>query len=153
MSLMGWDWVHLVLRPLFGPLYQPQMIDYDDCGAICGMRIGRGNWSTRRKATPVLLCPLPIPQELTRARTRAAAVGRRRLTVWDLDHTHLHQSSALRRADLVPVSGVASKQIPQPLKYLNILIMFADNRPACSLVQWNSFCSLFWPIPPNCSWA
>jgi hypothetical protein len=23
---MGWDWVHLVLRPLFGLLYQPQTI-------------------------------------------------------------------------------------------------------------------------------
>jgi hypothetical protein len=39
--LMGWYWVHLVLRPLFGLLYQPQMID-DACGAIDGMRIGRG---------------------------------------------------------------------------------------------------------------
>jgi hypothetical protein len=33
--LMGWDWVHLVLRPLFGLLCQPQMIN-DDCGAIGG---------------------------------------------------------------------------------------------------------------------
>jgi hypothetical protein len=33
--------VRLVLRPLFGLLYQPQMIDDDDCGAIGGMRIGR----------------------------------------------------------------------------------------------------------------
>jgi hypothetical protein len=40
---MGWDRVHLVLRPLFGLLYQPQMIDDgDDCGATGGMRIGRG---------------------------------------------------------------------------------------------------------------
>jgi hypothetical protein len=23
---MGWDWVHLVLRPLYGLLYQPQMM-------------------------------------------------------------------------------------------------------------------------------
>jgi hypothetical protein len=34
--------VQLVLRPLFGLLYQPQMIDDDDCGAIGGMRKGRG---------------------------------------------------------------------------------------------------------------
>jgi hypothetical protein len=33
-------------------LYKPQMIDEDDCGAIGGMKIGRGNWSTRRKPAP-----------------------------------------------------------------------------------------------------
>jgi hypothetical protein len=38
----------LVRRPLFGLLYQPRMID-DECGAVDGMRIGRGNKSTRRK--------------------------------------------------------------------------------------------------------
>jgi hypothetical protein len=32
-----------------GVLYKPQMIDDDDCGAIGGMKIGRGNRSTRRK--------------------------------------------------------------------------------------------------------
>jgi hypothetical protein len=88
-SLMGWDWVHLVLRLLFCLLYQPQMADDDDCGAIGGMRIGRGNRSTRRKPAPVLLCPPQIPYDLTRARTRAAAVGRN-----DLDNTqHWHEFS------------------------------------------------------------
>jgi hypothetical protein len=76
--LMGWDWFHLVLRPLFGLLYQPQMIHVydDDCGTIGGMRIGRGN------PAPVSLWPSQIPHELIRARTRAAAVGSRRLTAW-----------------------------------------------------------------------
>jgi hypothetical protein len=32
-----------------GVLYQPQMIDDGDCGAIGGMKIGRGNRSTWRK--------------------------------------------------------------------------------------------------------
>jgi hypothetical protein len=32
-----------------GLLYKPQMIDEGDCGAIGGMKIGRGNRSTRRK--------------------------------------------------------------------------------------------------------
>jgi hypothetical protein len=41
VSWGGWDRVHLVLRPLIGLLYQPRMID-DECGAVCGMRIGRG---------------------------------------------------------------------------------------------------------------
>jgi hypothetical protein len=37
------------------------MIDDDDYGAVGGMRIGRGNQSTRRKPTPVPLCPPQIP--------------------------------------------------------------------------------------------
>jgi hypothetical protein len=35
--------MHLVLRLLFGLLYQAKMINDDDCGAIGRMRIGRGN--------------------------------------------------------------------------------------------------------------
>jgi hypothetical protein len=35
-----------------GLLYKPQMIDEDDCGAIGGMKIGRGNRSTRGKPAP-----------------------------------------------------------------------------------------------------
>jgi hypothetical protein len=54
--------------------------DDDECGAVGGMRISRGNRSTRRKSAPVPLCPPRIPYDLTRARTRAAAVGSRRLT-------------------------------------------------------------------------
>jgi hypothetical protein len=45
-----------------------------------GMKIGRGNRSTRRKPTPASLCPPQIPHDQTRARTRAAAVGSQRLT-------------------------------------------------------------------------
>jgi hypothetical protein len=40
-----------------GLLYKPQMIDEGDCGAIGGMKIGRGNQSTRRKPAPAPLCP------------------------------------------------------------------------------------------------
>jgi hypothetical protein len=48
-----------------------------DCGAIGGMKIGRGNRSTRRKPAPP-----QIPLDQTRNRTRAAAVGSQRLTAW-----------------------------------------------------------------------
>jgi hypothetical protein len=65
-----------------GLLYQPQMIDDGDCGTVGGMKIGRGNRSTRRKPVPVPLCPPQSPHDLTRARTRAAAVGSQRLTAW-----------------------------------------------------------------------
>jgi hypothetical protein len=40
-----------------GLLYKPQMIDEDDCGGIGGIKIGRGNRSTRRKPAPAPLCP------------------------------------------------------------------------------------------------
>jgi hypothetical protein len=60
---LGWDETgstqyinHLYL------LYQPGMMMKDDeCGAVSGMRIGRGSRSTRRKPAPVLLCPPQIP--------------------------------------------------------------------------------------------
>jgi hypothetical protein len=48
-----------------GLLYQPQVIDDGDCGAIGGMKVGRGNRSTRRKPTPAPLCPIQIPHDQT----------------------------------------------------------------------------------------
>jgi hypothetical protein len=42
-------------------LYQPQMIDDDDCGEIGGMNIGRGKRSTRRKPTPTATLPTTNP--------------------------------------------------------------------------------------------
>jgi hypothetical protein len=46
-----------------GLLYKPHMIDEDDCGAIGGMKIGRGNRSTRGKPAPAPLCPQQIPRD------------------------------------------------------------------------------------------
>jgi hypothetical protein len=43
------------------------MIDDDECGAVGGMRIGRGNRITRRKPAPVPLFPPQIPHDLTGA--------------------------------------------------------------------------------------
>jgi hypothetical protein len=64
----------------FGLLYQPRMIDDDECGADGGMRISRENPSTRRKPFPLSLCPPQIPHNLTWVRTRVATVGNQRLT-------------------------------------------------------------------------
>jgi hypothetical protein len=78
-----WHWVHLVRLPLTGLLCQPHMIDGDDeCGAVGGMRTVRRNRNTRRIYVPLPLCPPQIPHDLTRARTRATAVGSRWLTAW-----------------------------------------------------------------------
>jgi hypothetical protein len=46
-------------------------------GEFGGMKIGRGNRSTRRKPVPATLCPQEIPLD----QTRAAAVGSQRLTL------------------------------------------------------------------------
>jgi hypothetical protein len=67
----------LVRRPLIGLFYQPRMIDDDKCGAVGGMKIGRGSRSTQRKRASVSFCPPQIPHDLTLARTRAVAVGSR----------------------------------------------------------------------------
>jgi hypothetical protein len=69
-----------VRRPLIGLLYRSRMIC--EYGAFGGMRIGRGNRSTQRKAAPVPLCPPQFPHDLTWDGTRAAAVGSWRLTAW-----------------------------------------------------------------------
>jgi hypothetical protein len=65
------------------PIVEPRMI-YDECGAVCGMRIGKGNRSTQRKPASVPLCPPQIPHNLTWTRTRPAALGSRLLTAWAL---------------------------------------------------------------------
>jgi hypothetical protein len=59
----------------------PAAPDDNECGAIGGM-IGRGIRSTWRKPAPVLICLPQIPHDLSRARTRTAAEGSRRLTAW-----------------------------------------------------------------------
>jgi hypothetical protein len=40
-----------------------------DCGAVGGMKIGRGNRNTRRKPAPAPLCPPQIPFDHTRVRS------------------------------------------------------------------------------------
>jgi hypothetical protein len=59
-----------------GLLYKSKMIDEDDCGAIGGMKIGRGNRSTRRKPASAPLCPPQIPHDQTRARTPGRRGGK-----------------------------------------------------------------------------
>jgi hypothetical protein len=55
-----------------------------DCGEIGGIKIGRGNRSTRRKPSLAPLCPPQIPHDWTRIWTRAAAVRSQRLTAWSM---------------------------------------------------------------------
>jgi hypothetical protein len=70
-----------------GLLYQPLMIDDDNYGAVGGMRIGRGNRSTRRKPAPLRgmlasilvameTCRLRLIEDAVRERTGLVASGR-----------------------------------------------------------------------------
>jgi hypothetical protein len=65
---------YMVRRPLFGLLYQPRMIDDDECGAVGGMRIGRLKRSIRRKPAPVPFRPPQNPYDPSWDLARAAAV-------------------------------------------------------------------------------
>jgi hypothetical protein len=78
-SFLGWGESPLRTSATVWPLYQPRTID-DEGWAVGEIRISRGNRSTRRKPAPMPLYPPQIPHDLTWARTRAAMVGRRRLT-------------------------------------------------------------------------
>jgi hypothetical protein len=73
----GWNetWVSLLCRPITGLSSQRRMID--KYGAIGGIRIDRGNRSTRWKPSPVPLC---LPHDLTCGRTDDATVGSQQLT-------------------------------------------------------------------------
>jgi hypothetical protein len=61
----------------FWAIVQPQMIDEGDCGEIGGMKIGRGNRSTRRKPAPAPFRPPQIPLDQTRGRTRGKSATNR----------------------------------------------------------------------------
>jgi hypothetical protein len=53
--------------------------DYDE-EEFGGIKIGKGNRSTRREPATAPLCPPQIPLDQTRIRTRAVVVGSQRLT-------------------------------------------------------------------------
>jgi hypothetical protein len=65
----------------------------NECGAVGGMRIGRGNRRTRGKTRAVPLCPLEIPHDLNWDRTRAGRPATYRLnycTTFYSYHHHYH---------------------------------------------------------------
>jgi hypothetical protein len=79
--LIGIVWGVIQLGPLgTATTNRPTVLapgDYDD-GDIGGMMIVRGNRSTRRKPTPVLLCPPQTPHAAW-TQTQAAVVGSQRI--------------------------------------------------------------------------
>jgi hypothetical protein len=109
---VGWDWVHLVRRPLSDLLYQPRMID-DDCGAVGGMRIGRGNRSTQRIPAQLPLCPIQILYDQIWARTRPAAVAQA--------FSHRVVTAAARVRDHVNLYGICGGQSDTGAGFLRVL--------------------------------
>jgi hypothetical protein len=55
----------LILRQFIGLLYQPWMIDADDCGPIRAISEWQRNQSTRSKRAVVPLCPAQITHDLS----------------------------------------------------------------------------------------
>jgi hypothetical protein len=96
-----------------GLLYKLQMIDEGDCGVFGGIKIGRGNRSTRRKPTPAPLCPPQIPHDQTRTRTRAVAVGSQRLTAWAMARPKSRFTAGWKR-NKNPLSYVPMLTITKP---------------------------------------
>jgi hypothetical protein len=75
----------------------------DECGAVGGMRIGRGNRSTRIKPALVPLFPPQIPHDLNWSRTRVAQRGNRNNhLVYDTAGHLLLQPFALHVQSLPP---------------------------------------------------
>jgi hypothetical protein len=70
----------------------------DDCedGEFGGIKIGRGNRSTRRKPAPAPIYPPQMPLDQTRAWTQAAAVGSQRLTAWDMARHNFKETTYMR---------------------------------------------------------
>jgi hypothetical protein len=62
--LVSWGGVRLGPLNASRYLYQPRMIDDDECGGVGGMRFGRRNRSARRKRAPVPPRPSQTPHVL-----------------------------------------------------------------------------------------
>jgi hypothetical protein len=106
LFLVGWDYVHLVLRPLFAYCTGPRWYLNGDCRAIVGMNICRGSRSTRRKPAPVPLCRPQTPHDQTLTGTRSSVVGSQRLIAW-----------AMARPRVFVVRAMVEKKTPTRMLY------------------------------------
>jgi hypothetical protein len=95
------------------------MIGKGDCGAIGGMKIGRGNLSTRRKPAPAPLCPPQIPLD----NTRAAAVESQRPICQLYMYIDIHRSTYNEREFVIicvfPVRELFCSRTVLVLTYLH----------------------------------
>jgi hypothetical protein len=120
----------------------PAPSDYDD-GEFGGMKIGRGNRSTRRKPPPAPLCPPQILLDQTRVWTRAAAVGSQRLTAWatarPILYTYLGIFTKIHRA--VHLQFQSFFFFWHHLIHINLVFQFCKTQyclRATSRLPWNA---------------
>jgi hypothetical protein len=71
------------------------------------------NWQGKSKysgkTSPVQLCPLQIPHNLTRTRTRSSALGSRRLTAWAIARSCWRVSQTINEYEAGSKQGCSSK--------------------------------------------
>jgi hypothetical protein len=79
----------------------------DEYGPFGGMKIGRGNQSTRRKPAPAPLCPPQIPHDLA----WTTAMGSRRLTATAMARTSLSTKLSWLRISF-PSSFMRTNMLP-----------------------------------------
>jgi hypothetical protein len=119
------------------------MIDDDACGAVGGMRIGRGNRSTRRNLAPVPVCSSLMPRDLTWDRTHGQRGGKGqykavnpsmlyRLAVWGSNELFLFWQQLMQ-------SGTQCMcQQPYPGPFGNTVL----RRKTCQLLQERPSCNV-----------
>jgi hypothetical protein len=122
-----------ITEVITGLLYPPRMMMNDDeCRAVGGI-IGRGNRSTRRKPTPVTLCPSWSPHDLNRDRTQAAAMGFMRLSTWGTTRPPLIVAQLVKKSPALYGARtfiiVVRKEIYPVLDPFNLLQTFTYKRP------------------------
>jgi hypothetical protein len=115
--------------------------DNDVCGAVGGMRIGRGNRSTRSKPAPV---PPQIPHDLTWDRTRAAAVGSRQLNAWAMSRPRRMSNNHLITLVSFLLRSIHTYQwrvrsVPRASVLKNIVAMYYNGRVQTCQVPWRTF--------------
>jgi hypothetical protein len=105
----------LLLRPFIALLYQPWMIDGDDCGAVSGMNEwqGKPKYSEKTCFYSALFTTESIWPD--QARCRTAAVGSRLLAAW----ATARPNCRLFEADW-PVRTNAKEAIFQPVRSLEL---------------------------------
>jgi hypothetical protein len=122
--------------------------------------IGRGNRSTRRKPAPALLFP-QILYNLTRAWTRATAVGIQRLTAWAMTRPGIMlKTELLTCVSCIAIrcreGNVVSSRYAEILELNFLISLFSVLLEIWSLPGKNSSLSLFlsyWVIKNNTNYT